>query len=587
MPQPPAKQFLGIFICYRRRDAAGHAGWLTSMLVDHFGRDRIFMDIDTIEPGDEFPKVIEIALRSCEIMITIIGQHWLSGSNDRSRWLDDPDDFVRLEIAAALTRDIRVIPVLVHGATMPKPQDLPPDLANLSHRNAVKLDDQRWHYDVAQLIKVLDKEFAKREALSLAKQKEESQQKAKREEELRLAKQEKERQQEAEQEEALRLAKQEKERQQEAEREEALRLAKQEKERQQEAEREEALRLAKQEKERQQEAEQEEALRLAKQEKERQQEAEQEEALRLAKQEKAATNSPTGVLATGGLPDTRLAVGKNVPMVMGGLVAIVVVGAIILSTQMSRIRAFWSPVPEPTPSTASKPIDPNVPSPVDIEMVSIPPGYFDMGSANGHADEKPVLHHVTISKPFFIGKYEVTQAQWEKVMGYNHSSFKDCGGDCPVEQVSWNEVKRFINKLNESNEGYTYRLPTEAEWEYACRAKTTGDYAGQLSEMAWYSGNSNRTHSIRERRQPNAWGLVNMHGNVAEWCEDLYEDNYRNAPTDGSASQRGDGAKRVLRGGSWNGAPDALRSASRGRAAPGNHTERDGFRLVAVRITNK
>jgi formylglycine-generating enzyme required for sulfatase activity len=205
-----------------------------------------------------------------------------------------------------------------------------------------------------------------------------------------------------------------------------------------------------------------------------------------------------------------------------------------------------------------------------------------MGSTNGNDNEKPV-HQVTISQSFYIGKYEVTQAQWQAVMGENPSNFKDCA-NCPVEQVSWDDTQKFIQRLNGMNDGYIYRLPTEAEWEYACRAGTTGDYAGNLSEMAWYSDNSgNKTHAVGGK-QPNAWGLADMHGNVWEWCQDWYHETYYGAPTDGSAWLSGGEQKyRVLRGGSWNVVATGLRSALRNDVTPGNRYYDHGFRVVAVR----
>src|SRR6266404_7386825 len=223
---------------------------------------------------------------------------------------------------------------------------------------------------------------------------------------------------------------------------------------------------------------------------------------------------------------------------------------------------------------------------VTLEMVEIPKGSFCMGSNDGEANEKPV-HQVTINYSFYIGKYEVTQAQWQAVMRNNPSSFKgEIPGplfNLPVEQVSWDDAQSFINKLNEGNDGFRYSLPTEAEWEYACRAGTTGDYAGNLSEMAWFAENSeNRTHNVGEK-QPNGWGLFDMHGNVWEWCQDWYHDSYNGAPTDGSAWLGGVQLYRVLRGGSW-GNKDAasLRSASRSRNTPDNRFYDKGLRLVAV-----
>ena len=135
------QQFSGIFVSYRRDDSSGHAGRLADRLVEHFGRNRIFVDIDTIEPGEDFVTVIENAVGSCEILIAVIGQKWLSGTG--SGQLDNPNNFVRLEIGTALRRNIRVIPVLVQRASMPKPQDLPEDLVQLARRNAIELSDLR------------------------------------------------------------------------------------------------------------------------------------------------------------------------------------------------------------------------------------------------------------------------------------------------------------------------------------------------------------------------------------------------------------------------------------------------------------
>lgn len=154
------QQFLGIFVSYRRDDCAGHAGRLADRLVEHFGRDRIFVDVDSIAAGEDFVTVIENAVGSCEILIAVMGRNWLSaGGTGR---LDNPNDFVRLEIATALRRDIRVIPVLVQRATMPKAQDLPEDLIKLLRRNAIELSDHRWANDVEELINVMEKVLAKR-----------------------------------------------------------------------------------------------------------------------------------------------------------------------------------------------------------------------------------------------------------------------------------------------------------------------------------------------------------------------------------------------------------------------------------------
>jgi formylglycine-generating enzyme required for sulfatase activity len=217
------------------------------------------------------------------------------------------------------------------------------------------------------------------------------------------------------------------------------------------------------------------------------------------------------------------------------------------------------------------------------QFARIEAGTFTMGDmvGSGLSNERPV-HEVTLTEPFLMQKTEVTQGQWKAVMdGENPSYFQDCDL-CPVEQVSWNDVQDFLDKLNEIDSGKNYRLPTEAEWEYAARAGTTGDYGGTevLDEMGWYSANSGyRTHPVAQK-QPNHWGLYDMHGNVWEWVQDWW---YRVYTTDGVTDPMGPetGSTRVLRGGSWNGSAYYARSAYRLSNFPGYRLAYSyGFRLA-------
>jgi len=216
-------------------------------------------------------------------------------------------------------------------------------------------------------------------------------------------------------------------------------------------------------------------------------------------------------------------------------------------------------------------------------MVGLPAGQFLMGSPDSDPDakseEKP-QHQVKVNS-FAIGKYPVTQAQYEAVMGNNPSRFQN-NPQNPVEKVSWNDAQAFCQKLSQIS-GKTYRLPTEAEWEYACRAGTTtryyfGDDANQLGDYAWYAGNSQQTTHPVGQKKPNAWELYDMSGNVWEWCEDNWHDSYENAPRDGSAWLTNDNDYHIVRGGSWYGYPDNCRSAYRSSRY---YADDFGFRVVS------
>jgi formylglycine-generating enzyme required for sulfatase activity len=244
-----------------------------------------------------------------------------------------------------------------------------------------------------------------------------------------------------------------------------------------------------------------------------------------------------------------------------------------------------------------------------IDMVVIPAGSFQMGSKHGRADEKPI-HTVWIDS-FLMDKTEMMQAAWELIgKGEalpNPSHFK--GEGLPVEQVTWPQAAKFCNARSRF-EGFKpcynedtaecdfdadgYRLPTEAEWEYACRAGTTTDYsfgseAKKLGDAAWYADNAaKKTHPVSQKKA-NPWGLFDMHGNVAEWCNDVYDKDYYQASAEKNPRGPADGKENVLRGGSWKSPAEALRSAYRLGETPGFSDAclaRDaiGFRCVRKRI---
>ena len=214
-----------------------------------------------------------------------------------------------------------------------------------------------------------------------------------------------------------------------------------------------------------------------------------------------------------------------------------------------------------------------------IEFVWVPAGEFLMGSTSSEAndDERPVTQ-VRISRGYWLGKYEVTQGQWQAVMGSNPSRFKDCGPNCPVETVSWNDAQGFIRRLNSRSGGTRYRLPTEAEWEYAARAGTGGDRYGNLDAIAWYDGNSgDRTHPVG-RKAPNAWGLYDMLGNVWEWVEDWSGDYPGGSVTDPRGPRSG--SDRGNRGGGWGSYAGGCRAPNRDLNSPGDRIILLGFRLL-------
>jgi formylglycine-generating enzyme required for sulfatase activity len=233
---------------------------------------------------------------------------------------------------------------------------------------------------------------------------------------------------------------------------------------------------------------------------------------------------------------------------------------------------------------------------VNLEMVAIPGGAFMMGSPAGEkgrsSSESP--QHPVVVPGFFMGRYEVTQAQYQAIMGTNPSFFK--GDNLPVEQVSWNDAVEFCQRLSQKT-GREYRLPSEAEWEYVCRAGTstpfyfgetiTGDLASYDASNTYASepkGKSRQQTTPVDSFKPNAFGLYDMHGNVWEWCQDDWHDTYNGAPRDGSAwvNKNDNNSQKCLRGGSWVNNPGVCRSAYRLNTFRGNRSPSFGFRVVCA-----
>ena len=267
-----------------------------------------------------------------------------------------------------------------------------------------------------------------------------------------------------------------------------------------------------------------------------------------------------------------------------------VLGPLPTCTPPPNATATPTQTPLPWPNEPEKlPIQINIPNlPADVKplmMDWIQAGIFDMGSPSDEegrdSDERRL--RVTISKGFYMGRYPVTQAQWETVMQYNPSASSD-HPDSPVEMVSWNDCQVFINTLNQMDLG-TFRLPTEAEWEYACRAGTWSRFywgddldGSAIGQYAWYSGNSDSQTKEVGLKLPNQANLFDMSGNVWEWCQDYFGAYPEEPQIDPTGPE--DGTYRVFRGGGWGFNADRCRSANRGHDLPDRSNGYLGFRLV-------
>ena len=214
---------------------------------------------------------------------------------------------------------------------------------------------------------------------------------------------------------------------------------------------------------------------------------------------------------------------------------------------------------------------------VSIKMIWVQPGSFMMGSPLtevGRKAEREKQHKVTITKGYWLAETEFTQEQWTKIMHNNPS--KNKGKDFPVEQVSYNDIQQFLFKIN--RQGKKFRLPTEAEWEYACRANTTTAYAGNIEEMTWHKGNSEIVSHPVALKKPNAWGFYDMHGNILEKCSDWLEEDNTKTTIDPKGPKTG--LYKVDRGGQFTGRIRHTRAADRQRSLPASRTFYLGFRLA-------
>jgi formylglycine-generating enzyme required for sulfatase activity len=443
-----------VFISYRREDASGYAQAVYGQLERFLRRDQIFMDVDTIPPGVDFVSNIEQAVAECDVLIALIGKRWMGERENGPPRIHDPEDFVHLEIAAALARDIRVIPVLVDGASMPSKDQLPRTLQPLVRRNALELSNTRFRYDLDRVSEAVRK-----------------------------------------------------------------------------------------------------------------------------------TIVPARV---------TIKADKQWPRKMwpGGLPTLLIVLGIVVGLWFK-----WGEDKQTEKASLS-------PRKVfrdrlriggeGPEMVVISAGTFQMGDlqGSGNKDAKPV-HFVRNQKPIAVGLYEVTFEDYDrfaKATGRKLSDDNGWGrGRRPVVKISWKDATDYSEWLSEQT-GKRYRLPTEAEWEYAARAGTQTEYwwgNDLIKGMANCDGcgsqwDNTQTASVGSFK-PNKFGLYETAGNVWEWVQDCWHENYTGAPIDGSAwleASGGNCGQRVMRGGSWYSEPVYLRSSYRGGSTADYRGTNIGFRLA-------
>jgi len=488
-----------IFISYRREDSSDSAGRVYDRLEAHFGREAVFMDVDTIPFGIDFREHLAQAVGRCDILLAVIGENWLTayhkeGPRQGQRRLDDPSDFVRIEIQSALARGIPVIPVLVGKAVMPREQELPEGLKELAYRNAAEVRtgrDFNGHAD--RLIRGIAQLSQQRSA-------------------------------------------------------------------------EQAARQQREETERQ-----------------KQGRPRQEGETRLA-QLLAEALTRTGGMPTDADHEACKQLAREYELPPERVLRI----GMAAKHRWLQANLPRAELPEP-PQSLQGEVGQLVANSLAMKFAWIPPGRFRMGSPPGEAErsDNETQHWVTLTRGFYLGVHLVTQGPWRWVMDSNPSNFK--GNNRPVDTVSWDDCQEFCRRLSELD-GRRYRLPTEAEWEYACRAGTTTPFSfGDTisTDQANYDGN----YTYRRGKKgkfleittsvgsfpANAWGLHDMHGNLWEWCQDWFGPY----PTEEAIDPIGpeSGSARVLRGGSWRDHAWVCRAAYRHKDGPGKRYHRLGCRV--------
>jgi formylglycine-generating enzyme required for sulfatase activity len=642
-----------IFISYRREDSAYPAAVIRSRLVSDFGQSEIFFDVDSIPPGHDFRVHIGHKVGACDYVIVVIGKAWLTACDEAGgRRLDNPADFVRLEIEAALKRNIPVIPVLVDNAPMPKADQLPEHLSDLVYRHAHFVrPEPDLNHDLERLARRISEQEAERRL-----QEERRRQETQKAEEERLEREAAARAENERLEEEARAAQarieEERERQEAKQREnerqereaailaekkrleqkaqERVRLEQErpaaekraEEERQREAERFEQECREKDATERAKKERLEEEARARIQEEQDRREAGQREKARSEHEAAARAEKVRLEREAGPALFAPVAEGERLQRQAGWLRRPLVLGTVAIVAAIAVLLVF---------SLFKKPNGPGIDgrsgnvrqlegafvvqtksdNGLGTKLVWIPPGDFTMGSPKNEEDrlEKEQNDNegqvqVTLTKGFWLGQHETTQAEWQRVMQttpwtpWSGNGNVKAGDDYPASYVSWDDAMKFCEKLTETERsagrlpaGWKYTLPTEAQWEYACRAGTTtrfsfGDDQSDLNHYGWWGGtfgggnakNEQYAHEVAQKKA-NPWGLYDMHGNVEEWCSDYFAEK-RAGGTDPQGPS--EGLIRVYRGGSWEYTARYCRSAYRSGGKPDYRNDNLGFRVAIV-----
>ncbi len=561
-----------IFISYRRQDLKAIAGRIFDRLEAKFGGDAVFMDIETIPPGVDFHEWLNESVAKASVVLALIGRGWVDARDEHGlKRLENPNDFVRIEIEAALACKIPVIPLLIDGAPFPRIEELPPSLQPLTRRNAAFLDAGRdFNVHMARLIAAVEAILKPGQG----EQPDEGQRPEPGKQHGSAAERDWERFKIAETEDdeiILAYIEQYAKSQplwttRARQRLTAIRAVN--------VERAEKLKREKMEAETRVNAFSRFARKFQELTKEHSKHEEAKPRVDKADRPELAHQKSEGRIEIAA-PFVRNPSGRWFLPGAG--------------------KTEWFKDVEAGP-----------------EMVVLPAGKFIMGSAKDEPqrdDDEGPQHQVTIPEPFAFGRCAVTRGQFAAFVaatgydaGTGRGSWRDPGfaqGDNhPVVRVNWDDAQAYVSWLSRAS-GATYRLPSEAEWEYACRAGTVTPFwwgSSITTDQANYDGSADpykgggAKGEYRKRTVPakhfeaNPWGLYQVHGNVWEWCEDVWHDSYVGKPADlkttGGAWSTGGGGFRVLRGGSWHNYPQYLRSASRFRYTADFRYFDIGFRVA-------